>query len=263
VTQSDTVEESHDPFSLAGRAAWVTGASRGLGKEIALRLAAAGAELLLTARDAAALADVVDEVGARGGRAVGLPGSVTDEASVHAVARLAEARWGRLDVLVNNAGISPSYDRVEHLEPAMMSSILEVNLMGPLLCMQATRELLTHSTSASVVNVSSIHGHVGRARTAAYGASKGGLEMLTKTIALEWARDDIRVNCVAPGYLTTEMTQGLRAHDKVADQLLSRIPMQRFGTATEVASAVQFLASDASSYITGASLTVDGGWTAA
>ncbi|MGY4768757.1 SDR family NAD(P)-dependent oxidoreductase [Kribbella sp. CWNU-51] len=251
-----------DPFSLTGRAAWITGASRGLGREIALRLAAAGAELLLTARDADALDEVVAEVRAGGGFAYALAGSVTDEASVAAAVRQADQRWGRLDILVNNAGISPSFERVEHLDIGTVTEILDVNLVGPFRCSTAAYELLTQSADASVVNISSIHGRAAMARTAGYAASKGGLEMFTKTLALDWARDQIRVNAVAPGYLVTDMTHDLRHSDNAAGRLLSNIPLRRFGTPNEVATAVQFLASAASSYMTGASLVVDGGWTA-
>jgi NAD(P)-dependent dehydrogenase (short-subunit alcohol dehydrogenase family) len=143
-----------------------------------------------------------------------------------------------------------------------MGDVLDVNLSGPLRCAQAVLPLMEGAGGGSIVNVSSVHGSSAHERLAAYAASKAALEMLTRTLALEWCEKGIRVNAVAPGYLETDMTAGLRAHDRWRSSLLERIPMNRFGDPAEVAGAVVFLASSASSYVTGATLAVDGGWLA-
>jgi NAD(P)-dependent dehydrogenase (short-subunit alcohol dehydrogenase family) len=166
-----------------------------------------------------------------------------------------------VDVLINNAGISPSFRPSEAVDVAEFREVLDVNLAGAFSCAKAVLPLM-EAGGGSIVNVSSIHGHAGHERLAAYAASKGGLEMLTRTLAVEWAPRGIRVNAVAPGYLNTDMTTWLRAHEHWGAQLLSRIPMGRFGEPEEIVASVLFLAGPSSSYITGATLFVDGGWTA-
>jgi NAD(P)-dependent dehydrogenase (short-subunit alcohol dehydrogenase family) len=247
---------------LDGKVAWVTGASRGLGRELALALAGAGAELLLSARSAAAVEQVAEEVRAAGGRAEVAAGSVAEPADVAAAAATIDRIWGRLDLLVNNAAVSPSFTRAERIGDADWQEVLDVNLGGAFSCCKAALPLLRAAPSGCVVNVSSVHGRAAHERLAAYAASKGGLELLTRTLALEWATDGIRVNAVAPGYLQTEMTSGLRDHPHWGEALLGRIPLRRFAAPAEIVGAIMFLASDASSYVTGATLAVDGGWTA-
>jgi NAD(P)-dependent dehydrogenase (short-subunit alcohol dehydrogenase family) len=246
--------------SLAGRVAWVTGASRGLGRAVALRLAEAGARVALTARDARRLETVRDEIAAAGGHALLAPGSVADVGEVLAAADTISTTWGRLDVLVNNAGISPSMTRSEEVSADEWRQVLDVNLSGAFYCAQAAGRRMTDG--GSIVNVSSVHGAVGMPRLAAYSATKGGLEALTRTLALEWADRDIRVNALAPGYVETDMTAGLRANDRWRQRLLDAIPMGRFAREEDLVPAVLYLASAASSYMTGTTMTLDGGWTA-
>jgi NAD(P)-dependent dehydrogenase (short-subunit alcohol dehydrogenase family) len=255
----------HKPpnLRLDGKVVWVTGASQGVGKALAFALAGAGAELLLTARNTAALKDIAATIRKAGGVAQVVPGSVAEPSDVATAVDTASRVWGRLDVLVNNAGVGANYEPVERLDDGEWARVLGVNLTGPFICSRAALPLMERSDSASVVNVSSIHGHVGGDRLASYAASKGGLELLTRSLALEWASKDIRVNSLAPGYLKTEMTAGLREHDKLSALLLTRIPLRRFGEPREVVAAALFLASPASSYVTGTTLVVDGGWTAA
>jgi NAD(P)-dependent dehydrogenase (short-subunit alcohol dehydrogenase family) len=247
---------------LDGKVAWVTGASRGLGRALAYALAGAGASVLLSARSAAPLDALAEEIAAAGGDVAVLAGSVADEASVARAAELASERWGRLDVLVNNAGISPSFTRAERLDLDAWRDVLDVNLTAPLLCSRAALPLMEAAGGGSIVNISSIHGARAHVRMIAYGASKGGLEMVTRTLAVEWAARGVRVNAVAPGYLETDMTVGLREHDRWRASLLGRIPMGRFGATEEVAGAVLYLAGDWSRYVTGTTVFVDGGWTA-
>lgn len=261
---SETALLQHPPdLRLDGKVAWITGASQGVGKSLAMAMAGAGAELLLTARNADALKDVAATIRKAGGVAQVVPGSVTEPDDVTATVDAVQRIWGRLDILVNNAGIGASWKRIERVDDEEWQRILGVNLTGPFLCCRAARPLLERSGAASVVNVSSIHGHVGGHRIASYAASKGGLELFTRSLALEWAPKRIRVNALAPGYLNTEMTEGLREHEHLAPRLLERIPMARFGEPQEIAAAALFLASPASSYVTGATLLADGGWTAA
>jgi NAD(P)-dependent dehydrogenase (short-subunit alcohol dehydrogenase family) len=248
-------------LSLEGRVVWLTGASRGLGRTLAYALAGAGARLLLAARSTAALDAIALELRDHGAEVETVDGSITDPATVGRAASVIEERWGTLDVLINNAGISPSFTRAERLDESDWREVLDVNLSAVLACCRAALPLLERA-GGSVVNISSIHGSRAHERLIAYAVSKGGLDMLTKTLAVEWATRGIRVNGVAPGYLETEMTAGLRANERLSNSLLARIPMRRFGTTEEVAAAVLFLAGTGSSYITGTTLYVDGGWTA-
>jgi NAD(P)-dependent dehydrogenase (short-subunit alcohol dehydrogenase family) len=247
---------------LDGKVAWVTGASQGVGRSLALAMAGAGARVLLTARNARALEEVAQAICASGGAAEVAAGSVTEAHDIAGAVAIAEHSWGRLDVLVNNAGVGASFRRAEHVDDTEWHAVMHVNLAGAFACCRAALPLMERSGGGSIVNVSSVHGHVGGPRLAAYAASKGGLELLTRSLALEWAPKGIRVNSLAPGYLETEMTTALREHEHVGPELLARIPMGRFGHPREIAAAALFLAGPASSYITGATLLADGGWTA-
>lgn len=233
------------------RVVWVTGASRGLGRALACALAGAGAELVLSARSEAALVELGETLEAAGARVLTIAGSVTDPAQVEATAARIEATHGRLDALVNNAGISPYFTPAERLEPDQLREVLETNLVGAFTCCRAALPLLERGSAPSVVNVSSIHGSRAHARMLAYAASKGGIEMMTRTLADEWAARGIRVNSLAPGYIETEMTEGLRAHERWREELLSRTPLGRFATTAEIAACAMFLASPISSYVTG------------
>ena len=251
------------PPSLRGRRAWVVGASRGLGRAVALGLAAAGADLVLSARTADSLSAVAEDARALGVTAHVLPLSVADPGGVRAAGAEIGARWTGLDVLVNCAGISPTFKRAELLDDDEWRNVIDVNLSGAFFVSRAAAELMLASGGGSIIHTSSVHAHAGMPRLAAYSASKGGTEAVARTLALEWAKDGIRVNSVAPGYFETEMTEGLRGNERLSRQLLERIPMGRFGVPSEVVSAYLYLASDESAYVTGSTMFVDGGWTAA
>lgn len=261
VTDDDARLLSDPPgLRLDGKVAWVTGASRGLGRALAYALAGAGAELLLMARSEAPMRRIADDITAAGGVAHVVVGSVDDPADVAVAAERIQQHWGRLDVLVNNAGVSPMFKRSEQVSAEEWRTVLDINLYGPLACCQAAFPVM--GSGGSIVNVSSVHGVSAHERLVAYAASKGGVEMLTRCLAVEWAPQGIRVNSIAPGYLETDMTVALREHPRWRSSLLGKIPMGRFGTTAEIAASTVFLASDAASYVTGATLFADGGWTA-
>lgn len=243
------------------RVAWVTGASRGLGRAVALGLAAKGMALLLTSRSSRALERVAEEVRVLGGADVlACPGSVEDGHDVGQAVQGAMARWGRLDVLVNNAGISPVMGEATRLRNDDLTRIVDTNLVGTMRCSQTAVKVM--GPGSSIVNISSVHASVGMAGLAAYSATKGGIEAFTRSLALECAPMGIRVNAVAPGYFETDMTGSLRADERWRKSLLDRIPMGRFGIPDEVAGLVCFLAGAQSSYLTGTTITIDGGWSA-
>jgi len=250
-------------FDLTGRRVWVTGASRGLGRAIALGFATAGADVALTSRTADAVRAVADEAGALGARTLVLPASVSDAAAVSAAVAEIVGAWGGLDVLVNCAGVSPTFKRAELVEDEEWRHVLDVNVTGSFLCAREAAKVMLDAESGAIVNVSSIHGQVGMERMSAYSASKGAVDALTRTLALEWAGRGVRVNTLSPGYFETDMTEALRGHKKWRGHLLSRIPLGRFGVPEELVSAALFLSSDASGFMTGANVVVDGGWTAA
>lgn len=242
-------------FDLTGRTAWVTGAGKGLGRAMASALAAAGARLAVTSRTEADLRTLAADLG---DDTLVLPGSVTDPRFTEDCVR----RIGDLDVLVNCAGISPSFRRSESLPDADWRRVLEVNLDGAFHCARAAGRRMLERGAGSIVNVSSVHGTTGFERIAAYAASKGGVEALTRVLAVEWAGRGVRVNAIAPGYFATELSHGLITSPTWGETVRRAIPQGRVAQAHELAGAVVFLASDASSYVTGSTLFVDGGWTA-
>ncbi|WP_406444507.1 3-oxoacyl-ACP reductase FabG [Streptomyces sp. NBC_00631] len=246
---------------LDGRTAWVTGAGKGLGRAIAVALSQAGATVAVTARTASDLETLETELTDHGGKVLVLPGSVADPAAVReTVERIAE-RTGRLDVLVNCAGISPHFTRSEKVTDKDWRQVVDVNLDGTFYCCREAGKVMLEQRSGSIVNVSSVHAVTGFERIAAYAASKGGVEALTRALAVEWADRGVRVNTLAPGYFHTDLSSGL-LDSRWGERIVRGTPLGRVGDATELGGAAVFLASDASRFVTGTTLTVDGGWTA-
>lgn len=249
------------PFSVKDKVIWVTGASKGIGAAIARGLAAGGAHLLLQARSGDHLAALRNELREGGAQVETVMGSVTDPAAVAESVDRAQKTWGRVDGLVACAGVSPIYKRAELIDVEEWRDVIDTNLTGTFLAATAAGRHMLENGSGSIVIVSSVHGTVGASKLSAYAASKGAVNLLAKSLASEWADRNVRVNVIAPGYVETDMTSALREHHSHGPRLLSRVPMGRFAAPNEMAGAVQFLLSEAASYMTGAVLEIDGGWT--
>lgn len=249
-------------FHLTGRLAVVTGGARGIGAAICERFAAAGAHVVVADRDEAAAEALATRLREMGARADALALDVTDRASVAAALAALRACHGVPHVLVNNAGI------VRNAPAAQMtmedwSAVIDVDLNGVFHCAQIICGAMVEEGRGAIVNVSSMCGEivVHPQPQVAYNAAKAGVNMLTKSLAVEWARHGVRVNAVAPGYTATELTLAGRSNPDWFATWLDRTPMGRLGEPHEIADAVLFLASDAASFITGAVLAVDGGYT--
>jgi NAD(P)-dependent dehydrogenase (short-subunit alcohol dehydrogenase family) len=246
-------------FRLDGKVAIVTGASSGLGARFARVLDAAGAHVVITARRS----DRLDEVAADLADPLGVAADLTEPGAVDRVVAATVEHFGHVDVVVNNAGAS---DEIPALDFPVdrFREIVEVNLVAPFaLAQAAARRMISSGRGGSIVNIASQYGVVGvNAGIVAYAASKGGLVNLTRQLAVEWARAGVRVNTIGPGYFRTEMTTGVFDDTKTEAWLRRTAPMGRGGDVPELDGALLYLASDASSYTTGAILAVDGGWTA-
>ena len=243
------------PASLEGQTALVTGGGRGIGRAIALALGEAGAEVVVnySSSDAAA-EDVVATITAAGGKAYALQANVSIEDDVDGLIKTVLERSGRLDVLVNNAGITRD-GLLMRMKTSDWQSVIDLNLSGVFLCTRAVARPMLKQKSGRIINITSVVGLIGNAGQANYAAAKAGVIGLTRSTAKELASRGITVNAVAPGFIATDMTKDLDA-----DSILKDIPLGTFGTQEQVAGAVRFLAADsAASYITGQVLQVDGG----
>ena len=242
-------------IDLSGRVALVTGASRGIGRSIAIRLARQGAVVVAAARDGHARG-TAEEIGAAGGRAEAIALDVTDGAAIAAAVSGVLERHGRIDVLVNNAGITRD-QLMLRLKREDWDAVLATNLTSAFTVTQAVLKPMVRQRGGRIICISSVVGQGGNAGQANYAASKAGLIGFAKSVALEVASRGITVNVVAPGMIATDMTRAMT--DAAREEWESRIPLQRMGTPDDVATAVCFLASDEASYITGQVLAVNGG----
>jgi len=248
-------------FNLKGKIALVTGAARGLGREIALALAESGASLVLS--DIRNPMDTAAAVEAAGAPWIAVQADISDEVQVKAMAEKAVSKFGRVDILINNAGASQlSYTTTQDLSKAEWDAIIGINLTGTFLCCKHIGKGMIATGGGSIINIASTAGITGVPRAPAYAASKAGVVLLTKSLAIEWAKHDIRVNAIAPHYLETSLTEGLRKSEKVYAALVKQIPMGRFAKPSEMVGAVLFLASQAANYMTGTVIVADGGYLA-
>jgi 3-oxoacyl-[acyl-carrier protein] reductase len=243
-------------FSLKGKVALVTGASQGIGRATSVALAGAGAKVAVAARTADKLASLVAEIEAAGGEALAVPMDVADAAQVKAGFQQTLAKFGKLDILVNNAAITRDTLALR-MKLEDWDAVLRTNLTGAHLCIQQALGAMLKQRSGRIINLSSVVAETGNAGQANYVASKAGLIGLTRAIAIEVASRNITVNAVAPGFIETPMTEPLS--QELKDKMKAMIPLGRFGRDQEIAAAIVFLASDEAGYITGQVLGVNGG----
>jgi len=253
---------AHDAFSLDGSVAVVTGGSRGIGETTAVALAEAGADVAPVARSEDELADTAERVEAAGAATHPVTLDITDSAGVAALFETVRAELGPADILVNNAGTNPFFGDARELDTETWEQIFAVNVRGAFECAREFgRRVLDREGSGALVNVASVGGVRGLPRQVPYVASKHALVGMTKTLAVDWA-PAIRVNALAPGYVKTDLTEGVRENESIREDLLSEIPQDRFADPAEVARGVVYLASDAASYVTGEVHLADGGMAA-
>lgn len=243
-------------FSLKDKVAVITGASQGIGRATAFALAEAGAKVAACARNAEKLAGVAQEITASGGQGLAVPMDVAEADQVKAGFKRVLEKFGRLDILVNNAAVTRD-GLVVRMKADDWDAVLRTNLTGAMLCIQQALATMTRQRSGRIINITSVVAEMGNAGQANYVAAKAGLVGLTRAIATEYASRNITVNAVAPGFVATPMTDPLPQN--VKDEMAARIPLGRFGSDREVAATIVFLASDEAAYITGHVLDVNGG----
>jgi NAD(P)-dependent dehydrogenase (short-subunit alcohol dehydrogenase family) len=251
-----------DMFRLDGRVALITGGAGGLGEVFARTLSAAGADVVLVGRREEPLQTLASALKQETGRrAMALPADITDPTQVRRMADKATGEMGKVDILINNAGVNLRKPAVD-FTPEEWLGMVQINLNAPFWCAQALAPQMLERGWGRVINISSMLGLVGLGERAPYTTTKGGLIQMTRTLALEWATRGVTVNALAPGPFATAMNLPLTNNPEAYQAFISQIPLGRWGELPEIAGPILFLASNASSFMTGAVLTVDGGWTA-
>jgi len=248
-----------DLFDLKTKTAIVTGASRGLGQAMAIGLAKAGANVV--AADLLDVAVIVDDIKRLGRESFGVKVDVTKPADIEKMVQQTVKKFGRIDILVNNAGIVRQA-LAESMKQKDWDDVIQVNLKGEFLCAQEVGKQMIKQQTGRIINIASVAGLLGSAGTAAYCASKAGIILMTKTLALEWAKYNINVNAICPGVFVTTMTDPYLKDPSFQQLIKTRVPLARPGVPEELVGTVIFLSSRASEYMTGHVLVIDGGWTA-
>ncbi|MGH3155733.1 MAG: SDR family NAD(P)-dependent oxidoreductase [Streptosporangiaceae bacterium] len=252
---------SASPFDLTGKTAFVTGASRGIGREAAVGMAAAGADLALVARGAEGLAETARLVEEQGRKAFVIPADVTSQEAVEAAVGEAIERLGHIDVVMNNAGGSNFMVPFTDLRLTGWDKIMRLNVNSTVYVCQAAGRHMLERGSGSVINVASVGGLAGAPLMSPYGSAKAAVISLTKSLAVEWGAQGVRVNALCPGWTATELNRNLWEDPVAGPATIATVPLRRWARAEEMAGPVVFLASEASSFMTGQTLVVDGGQT--
>jgi len=257
------------PFDLSQQVAIVTGGNKGIGKGIALALAAAGARVHLTGRDAAAGATTVSDITTAGGSAEFHSADINDDAAMQTILdRAAESALQlgsdqpRIDILVNNAGISKADGAPEHMSDENWHAVIDTNLNSVFKCSRAAHPYMTNS-GGKIINIGSMYSLFGTPFIPNYAASKGAIVQLTKSLATAWARNNIQVNCILPGWISTDLTKAVEADAEFTADIMKRTPAGRFGTPDDLGGTAVFLASSATNFLTGQSIAVCGGYSIA
>ena len=249
-----------DRFNFHDKIALVTGGSRGIGKAIALAFGETGAKVGVAARNVNLLGEVVKEIQAIGGEAFYVKCDLTRDNDIYSLIEKTTERYGRIDILVNNAGISPWVKKSEEVTKEMWEEVIQANLLAPFLLCREAGKIMMKQNWGRIINIASVGGVVALPRQIAYCATKGALIQMTKVLAIEWAEKyNITVNAIAPGYFATDLTEGMRASDKISKNLLQRNPSRRFGEVDEIVGAALYFASESASFTTGSVLLIDGG----
>lgn len=246
---------------LTGKVALVTGGSKGLGRSIANALARAGAHVAITSRTRSDLDKAATDLRQYGREVLSIPSDVADEGSIRTMVQQVIERFGQIDVLVNNAGVE-GLGAIAEMDAQHWDHVLEINLRGPMLCCKHVGPHMIHRRQGKVINVASVGASRAVRYIGAYAASKAGLVQLTRTLALEWVRHNIQVNALCPGYFLTSINEEFFASD-AGRRMITQLPMGRVAEPGEIEGAAVFLASSATSYVTGATLYVDGGYSLA
>lgn len=248
-------------FSLLGKVAVVTGSTKGLGLGISHGLAEAGADIVVVSRNYEDCAKVATEIEKKGQSALPVKADVRSLVSIDELIKKVVDRYGRIDILVNNAGTAITKPP-EVLTEDEWDDVINVNLKGAFFMAQKAGLQMIKQRHGKIINVGSIFSFVGDANIVAYCTSKGGLLLMTKSLALAWARYNIQVNLIAPGYIETEINKKVLNEDKVFNHIMFQTPARRLGTVRDIVGAIVYLASDATNYMTGQSMIIDGGWVA-
>lgn len=249
-------------MNLSRKVAIVTGGSRGLGKGMALALAEAGADVVVASRTLSALKEVSQEIKDKGRSSLPIELDVWDLSSINRMVENAVKEFGKIDILVNNAGMNVRKPTIEVTEEDW-NKIVNTNLKGTFFCAQAVGKVMIKQTKGKIINIGSLTSKVAFPNMAVYAATRGGILQLTKSLAVEWAKYNINVNAIGPGYFKTSQTATLFADKHWVEEILKKIPLGKTGLPEDLGGTVVFLASEASDYITGQMIFVDGGWLAA